>query len=264
MPNRSTLVVWHRANAFPVAVHRAAQAFPVRGAPGLKAQLLRSVGSIAAHIAEGAGHETNTQGSHFVTHPVHSFPPSGRSPPHRLPHRAQLRRARRPALRRVSPRRRADHHERRPPRLPPRRLLQHRLRPPGRQRARGPPQRARAARSRRAAAPGDGRAVHRAYRPRARHGVRVLSRAAAPGHAPRLRKRRAVALAHRRRRTARAAAPIAVHAHPAHRHRSDYRRRRPSRSVYSAHLGTLAEITPRARREPLGTSWPMPCAIRTP
>ena len=67
MPNHSTLVVWHRANAFSVAVHRAAQEFPARGAPGLKAQLLRSVGSISANIAEGAGHETNAQFAHFVT-----------------------------------------------------------------------------------------------------------------------------------------------------------------------------------------------------
>ena len=42
-------------------------AFPSRVAPGLKAQLLRSVGSIAANIAEGAGHETKSQFAHFIT-----------------------------------------------------------------------------------------------------------------------------------------------------------------------------------------------------
>ena len=67
MGNPSTLVVWHRANAFSVAVHRAARRFPSRGAPGLRAQLLRAAASIPANIAEGAGHETDTQFAHFLT-----------------------------------------------------------------------------------------------------------------------------------------------------------------------------------------------------
>lgn len=67
MPNHRKLIVWHRANAFSIAVHRIARRFPARGAPGLKSQLLRAVGSIAANIAEGAGRDTNAQFAHFVT-----------------------------------------------------------------------------------------------------------------------------------------------------------------------------------------------------
>lgn len=65
--NHSKLVVWHRANALSLGLHRAAASFPVRGAPGLKSQLLRAAGSIPANIAEGAAFTTNTQFVHFIT-----------------------------------------------------------------------------------------------------------------------------------------------------------------------------------------------------
>ncbi len=67
MANHNNLAVWHRANAFSVTVHRLSRDFPARGAPGLKSQLLRATASISANIAEGAGHETSAQFSHFVT-----------------------------------------------------------------------------------------------------------------------------------------------------------------------------------------------------
>ena len=67
MSNYRNLAVWHRAVALSVEVHLAARRFPNRGAPGLKSQLLRSIASIPANIAEGAGQSTEAQFSHFVS-----------------------------------------------------------------------------------------------------------------------------------------------------------------------------------------------------
>jgi four helix bundle protein len=66
MANHSRLEVWHLANALSLAVHLAANQFPARGAPGLRAQLLRSVASIPANIAEGAGQSTPGQFVQFL------------------------------------------------------------------------------------------------------------------------------------------------------------------------------------------------------
>lgn len=67
MANHTKLLVWHRANALSLAVHRAVPARPWRGAPQLKSQLLRAAASIPANIGEGAGQQTNAHFAHFVT-----------------------------------------------------------------------------------------------------------------------------------------------------------------------------------------------------
>jgi four helix bundle protein len=66
MSNHRKLLVSHRANALSIAVHRVARTFKRGAAPGLKAQLLRSVESIPANIVEGAGRGTRAEFAHFV------------------------------------------------------------------------------------------------------------------------------------------------------------------------------------------------------
>jgi four helix bundle protein len=67
MPNHHKLQVWHRANALSLDVHRAARRIRASAAPGLKTQLLRAVGSIAANVGEGAADRTPAEFAHFVT-----------------------------------------------------------------------------------------------------------------------------------------------------------------------------------------------------
>jgi four helix bundle protein len=67
MSNHHKLVVGQRANALSIAVHRAVRTVPRGAAPGLKPQLLRAVGSIAANIAEGAGRGTKAEFAQFVS-----------------------------------------------------------------------------------------------------------------------------------------------------------------------------------------------------
>ncbi len=67
MANHTKLLVWHRANALSLAVHRACRGMVTRDAPGLKSQLLRAAASIPANIAEGAGHRTDAQFAHYLT-----------------------------------------------------------------------------------------------------------------------------------------------------------------------------------------------------
>lgn len=60
------LAVWHRARALTVAVHHATGANPSRGAPGLRAQLLRAAMSVGANIAEGASRDSRPDFARFV------------------------------------------------------------------------------------------------------------------------------------------------------------------------------------------------------
>lgn len=58
MPDYRKLRVFVLAQELSEAVHRLLPNIPARRAPGLRAQLSRSVSSIPANIAEGAGRET--------------------------------------------------------------------------------------------------------------------------------------------------------------------------------------------------------------
>ena len=60
------LAVWHRARALTVAVNEATRLKPSRGAPGLRAQLLRAAMSVGANIAEGASRESRPDFARFV------------------------------------------------------------------------------------------------------------------------------------------------------------------------------------------------------
>jgi len=66
MGNYNDLEVWQRARELSIRLHRAARLFPRAGAPGLKAQMLRAVGSIPANIAEGAGQDSDAQFVRFL------------------------------------------------------------------------------------------------------------------------------------------------------------------------------------------------------
>ena len=66
MQDYTRLVVWQRARALTVAVHEATRRSPDSTAPDLRSQLLRSVISIGANIAEGASRETRADFARFV------------------------------------------------------------------------------------------------------------------------------------------------------------------------------------------------------
>jgi four helix bundle protein len=67
MSDHSRLKVWQRAHRFAVDIHGVAASVDPRQAPGLRAQLLRAAGSIAANIAEGAGQEHVAQFARFLS-----------------------------------------------------------------------------------------------------------------------------------------------------------------------------------------------------
>ncbi|MEO7773957.1 MAG: four helix bundle protein [Steroidobacteraceae bacterium] len=60
------LEVWRRSSDFSIALHLAARNFSRCGAPGLKAQVLRAVGSIPSNIAEGARKGSDREFARFV------------------------------------------------------------------------------------------------------------------------------------------------------------------------------------------------------
>ncbi len=66
MGNYHKLEVWQRAQDLSIRVHQLARDFPPTGAPGLRSQLLRSVASIGANIAEGAGQNSDVQFVRFL------------------------------------------------------------------------------------------------------------------------------------------------------------------------------------------------------
>ncbi len=65
MPNHFNLRVYGAACELSRTVHECVQLHSVSRVPGLRAQLLESVGSIAANTAEGAGHGSSAK---FVNH----------------------------------------------------------------------------------------------------------------------------------------------------------------------------------------------------
>ncbi len=65
MPNHFNLRVYGAACELSRTIHECIEAHPVSRVPGLRAQLLESVGSIAANTAEGAGHGSPGK---FVNH----------------------------------------------------------------------------------------------------------------------------------------------------------------------------------------------------
>ncbi len=67
MADHHNLLVWHRANALSLDVHKAARSIRHADAPGLKSQLLRAVSSIPANISEGSGDRTPTEFAHYIT-----------------------------------------------------------------------------------------------------------------------------------------------------------------------------------------------------
>ncbi len=60
------LLVWHKAHALAIAVHRATVAFPGHERFGLTAQLRRSAIAVPANIAEGCGRHTRRDEAHFL------------------------------------------------------------------------------------------------------------------------------------------------------------------------------------------------------
>ena len=67
MSDHTNLVVWHRAHRLVVAIAHSLRPDTSRRMPGLRAQLLRSVSSISANIAEGASRESRREYARFVT-----------------------------------------------------------------------------------------------------------------------------------------------------------------------------------------------------
>ena len=66
MADHTRLIVWQRAHALSLTVHRLAPALGPRKAPGLASQLMRATDAIAANIAEGAGQEHRAQFARFL------------------------------------------------------------------------------------------------------------------------------------------------------------------------------------------------------
>jgi four helix bundle protein len=60
------LMVWRRAYAFGVVVHRVSAAIPRRDNAGVVSQLRRAALSISANIAEGCGRESNKDLARFL------------------------------------------------------------------------------------------------------------------------------------------------------------------------------------------------------
>jgi four helix bundle protein len=66
MSNYKELTVWQLAIELSARLHALARSFPRSGAPGLKSQLLRAVGSIHSNIAEGSD-ATDAEYARFIT-----------------------------------------------------------------------------------------------------------------------------------------------------------------------------------------------------
>lgn len=66
MQDHARLRVWQRAHALDVYVHLVTHRLKDRDSGALRSQLRRSVASIAANIAEGAGQATNAQFARFL------------------------------------------------------------------------------------------------------------------------------------------------------------------------------------------------------
>jgi four helix bundle protein len=66
MSDYKQLLVWQRAIDFSVRLHEVAKSFPRTGAPGLKSQLLRAVGSIHTNLSERSN-SGDAEYARFVT-----------------------------------------------------------------------------------------------------------------------------------------------------------------------------------------------------
>lgn len=66
MQDFRNLVVWGRAHAFSMAVHRVASTFPRAGFGELRSQLTRAAGSIPANIVEGCGSTSQRELARFL------------------------------------------------------------------------------------------------------------------------------------------------------------------------------------------------------
>lgn len=66
MQNYKDLKVWQKAHELTLKVYDVTRAFPSNELYGLVSQLRRSVVSIAANIAEGAGKNTQSEFAHFL------------------------------------------------------------------------------------------------------------------------------------------------------------------------------------------------------
>jgi four helix bundle protein len=60
------LLVWRRAHAFGLVIHRLSGEIPRRDNSGLVSQLRRAALSISANIAEGCGRESNKELARFL------------------------------------------------------------------------------------------------------------------------------------------------------------------------------------------------------
>jgi four helix bundle protein len=66
MQDFKRLVVWHKAHALFLAVHRALGTGSTKGAFGLRAQTLKAAASISANIAEGCGKASTREFLRFL------------------------------------------------------------------------------------------------------------------------------------------------------------------------------------------------------
>jgi four helix bundle protein len=64
--DHTKIIVWHRARALTLLVRDASRRIRTREAPGLRAQLMDAVQSIATNIAEGAGRSTRPDFARFI------------------------------------------------------------------------------------------------------------------------------------------------------------------------------------------------------
>lgn len=66
MRDFKTLAVWQKAHALTLAIYEASRGFPREETYGLTSQMRRSASSIPANIAEGCGHESQSELARFL------------------------------------------------------------------------------------------------------------------------------------------------------------------------------------------------------